>query len=534
MLFGNEDACSDDLLFSCPIYLAAGMHSGRRIFTGRWGSGKTAQMFLVNKSLAMLLEELEKGRRKLWYLDENSLDVDALSDIRNSCGDARDFRFKVERIWNAEIIRAASVLLGFFAEHNSINNGPHWTFMRTAYKGGKFFDSVWTNIRPILKVIFGEGVRLTGAAELQGKIEAVTTSTAASFVQKCLADMENQGPSIAIGIEPIDTPKSPLEAANKTMAQDVIAALLNIFIRSYQPGPDNLLDVYIAIPWHRYTIEGVVNPQKRREYELHLSWEKDELKKFICERIAYEFRKVKRSYKNVGDVWNMLFTNKIHNTYCNGKIEEDSFDYILRHSHHIPRDVQRLCRESVLKCCAKLGYPVEEVLVGRKGVRVDSADLRGAALQYCDEHLEDFREEVRRRFPEMPMVESAIQGINVPFTISDLESRARRFGIEIPIERLVRELWESGFLGIEIVCKDQCDPEQMRATLPDRTYVVHSTKDGKEFHRWYLFSYNSKGDPLDVFSSCRGRKGLDVKCVLHAKAFERFSRSVTQNWPIGI
>jgi len=532
MLFGSENAENDSLLFSCPIDLRSCVDE-HRIFTGRWGTGKSAHLFLRNRALTQSLEAINKRKRKAWYLDENSLDVKALNELRSSCGDSRDFRFQVEKIWKAEIIRASVNIVGFVGESLGFGTEPHWKFVKQAHSKGQYVESVWSNVSPILKIVFGDSARSEGAKELQGNIEDVTTATAEEFVLRCLDDLEGKFPQIAIGIEPIDTPKSPLETADKSMAQDVIAALLNVFIRSFQPESEGI-PVYLAIPWHRYLSEGLVNPHKRRPYECHLEWRKEELRKFICSRIAWEFRATKRSVRYDSDTWELLFEKYMTNPYCNGKIREETFDYILRHTHHRPREMQRLCRMSVMQCAKRTGRPVDDIIAGKGNLKVVASDVREAIIEYCNDQIGDFREEVRRKFPDIPALEELIRGISVPFPLSELESRIKRFGIEISLSHLFMELWDAGFVGIEVRCKNVEDPNHISALFSEHCHVQHSTQGGKMHHRWYLFSYNWRSDPLEVFGTTDGSEEIEINCVLHPRTFERFSRNVTHEWPIGV
>lgn len=347
-------------------------------------------------------------------------------------------------------------------------------------------------------------------------------------------DIEGKIPPVGIAIEPIDTPKSPLEGADPSTAQDVIAALINTFLTSFQPDIDNRLKVFLAVPWHRYTIEGIVNPHWRRTYESHLSWDKDELLTFISSRIASEFKRRGRKVHHGEDVWSQLYAKTYRNNYCNEKIEEHTLDYILRHTHHRPRDVQRICRRAVEICADKIGRTTDYVIAGKGGIKVDGSHVRDAVNEYCNDEMEDFREEARRRIPQMPDYESAIRGISVPFSVDELDARAKRFGLEVNIEDLLLALWETGYVGIEARCKYQCDPETMKVHFPESTKVVHRTAKGKKHCRWYLFSYNWRGHPMDQFSLFDSHDDVKVMCVLHPRTFEAFTRKVTKDWPIGI
>ena len=406
--------------------------------------------------------------------------------------------------------------------------------MRSAYKCIECAEPVWKNIRPVLKILFDSGSRLNGAMDLTGRLQDMITAKSLTMVQRCLIDIEGKIPSIGIAIEPIDTPKSPLENSDPSTAQDVIAALINTFLTHFQPDPDNKLKVFLAVPWHRYTIEGIVNPHWRRTYESHLSWHKNELLTFISSRIKSEFRRHGRMIHQGKDIWSQLFEKLFYNNYCNEKIEEHTFDYILRHTHHRPRDLQRICRRSVEICADKIGRNINDVISGKGGIKVNSSHIREAVNEYCNYQMEDFREEARRRIPRLPEYENAIRGISVPFTVDELDARAKRFGVNVSIDDLLSALWEAGYVGIEASCKDKCDPESVNNYFPDHTKVIHRTSKGKKYYRWYLFSYNWRGHPLDQFHLFESHEDIELKCILHPRTFESFTRKVTKKWPIGI
>lgn len=425
------------------------------------------------------------------------------------------------------------MLLGFIAQTESTPSDLHWKFVKGVFSGGKLSDPLWMNVRPLLRLLVSNDQKYEAATELTGKVEDLMAKQAFTFVQRCLQHLANRTPKIAVAVEPIDTPDSPLEKADTQIAQDVIAALINVFLRSFQPSENQLLNVYIAVPWHRYTTEGLINPQKRREYEAQLKWTNDELGKFMASRIQYEFRSVGRQVKSPAAVWAELFVPTMWNTYCQTKFEESTFTYILRHTHHRPRDVQHICREAVFMCAKRAGLEANDVLRGKSGIRVDGAHIREAVQSYCTDALEDFQEEAKRRFPDMPRLESSVRGISVPFTTEHLKKRAEDAGITTEIRDVIMKLWETGYLGVEVRCLDNKKVDQLKALFPVETFICHKT-DRTEFNRWYFFVYNWKGEPFELLAKAESQPHLEAKCVLHARTFDKIAGYVTQEWPVGI
>ena len=72
LLFGSENAEADQLLFDCKIDKTKPSEA-KQIITGRWGTGKTAIIFLQNENLINELNAINPEYKNIWYLSEGRL-----------------------------------------------------------------------------------------------------------------------------------------------------------------------------------------------------------------------------------------------------------------------------------------------------------------------------------------------------------------------------------------------------------------------------------------------------------------------------
>lgn len=210
-IFGNENAEKDDLLIECQVSPFI-FPSEKLIIKGRWGTGKTAKVLLINKELSDILKNINPDIERLWYIDENTLNVGALLEIKNkSASDRHHFIKSLEEIWRAEIIRRACLLLHYLAGYYRAPNGPHWKFMRDLHSQHEsFFKPIWEQLSNAFKIIFTDS-RGDTLKDIHSNFQKLFTDEAMKQVQHCLKDIKNKLPKMVIAIEPIESPTSALE-----------------------------------------------------------------------------------------------------------------------------------------------------------------------------------------------------------------------------------------------------------------------------------------------------------------------------------
>ena len=81
---------------------------------------------------------------------------------------------------------------------------------------------------------------------------------------------------------------------------------------------------------------------------VQLRWFKKDLKEFITSRLSYFINKKPTDFSKLepDNIWKQVFAERIKNPHYG--VSESSFDYILRHTSHRPRDLQIICREIIM------------------------------------------------------------------------------------------------------------------------------------------------------------------------------------------
>ena len=141
--------------------------------------------------------------------------------------------------------------------------------------GGATSKTVWQQLPTVLGLL---GVLDDSGAEnlsdVQKELGELFNIAVERAVQNCLHDIVDESIQPVIAIEPIETPVSELES--NSLAQEIIGELVNTFQQHFQIGEDQLLEVVISIPWHRFTHQKNVNlPQKIRQYVEYASWNRE-------------------------------------------------------------------------------------------------------------------------------------------------------------------------------------------------------------------------------------------------------------------
>jgi len=212
----------------------------------------------------------------------------------------------------------------------------------------------------------------------------------------CLNDIKDKPIQPIIMIEPIDTPKSGLE--DEGVAQKVVSSLLNVYYKNFLKFQEPTFWIRICIPWHRWKPSHSDLPQKLTSYTNCIKWNNRKLKDFINNRIKWEFNYVGRKTKNE-DYWSQLFGNVINNDSFEKSVDEDSFSYVLRHTHHRPRDLQRMARQIVENQAAYSGSTADDVLYGRDGSRINQQIIKDSVKEVCDVKMRnEFFVEMERKY----------------------------------------------------------------------------------------------------------------------------------------
>lgn len=540
MLLGTENAEHDNLLFECAIH--KDIKPYKSIITGRWGTGKTALLLLQNEKLKNELERLGEDWKEIMYLDEDGMNITQILSMYEQESELM-FGQKIELIWKAEIIRRGILLLNALIPiyHNIDTKLLHWKIIKNSGRIAALHVPFWKQIPNIVKFI-------ANSSERSGIIEDVNIDIGVIFnrnifreVQKCLKDIEQEEIKPRIIVEPIDAPTSPLEE-HSGMAQTIMTSLLNVYQSTFVESDYQLLRVDIAIPWHRYSVLKMNFPQKLISYKTYMTWSNSELRNFINNRIEFEFKRVGRHYSKKGDndAWDVLFAPTIKNEYCVPHVAEDSFDYILRHTHHRPRELQRITRNCIERCAEKLNRKEEDILKGKAGIKISDSHIKEAVREFTvDAWKSEILVEAQRRFSNLNTIISNIYALPVPFSIDELK---KRLGESIKIEHAIDHLWQSGIIGLRLECLKNNENKDCYENCRERINILptngakkkHTNNENTFCCSWTLFEYNWSGDLNEIIQHFQSDDMIDIKYIIHPKGFESLLPKVTTKWPIGI
>jgi len=540
-LFGDDNAVADPLLADC--YVEPKQVSARPIVTGRWGIGKTAMLFHRNKELTQLLVNNDDKDKTLWYIGENAMDLSSLARLRlEFSSDAESYKRALETLWKGEIVRTLSVLLYKLASYYGSPTGEHWNYITQIGKLESGELSIWRRIPDIVGIpnivgifIGADKGRMDALKSVQGALGKIFYGKTLEHLQACLRDIKGRVKPVLV-IEPVDTPLSALEG--RGMAQPLITALLNVYCSNFIPSQDQLIDIQISIPWHRYRPKDLDFPNRFPQYVGRISWDEGSLKKFINRRIEWEFKWVGRGFAK-GDVWYGLFADSVVNDHCEPGITEDSFRYILRHTHYRPRDFQRLARRAVEMQAWLSRLTTDEVLLGRGGTKVTAQAVREAVRESCPETMKlDFLPEVERKYSDAYQIIKLVHGLSIPFKVGDIKKRyIREQGCEpLPSELndIIDRLWTSGIIGVEIVPQSEQVTNSLRSILPEEGFRQYNLSGGrKKISRWYFFEYNWTGKPIELLNRYEKPEETNAQLVLHPRTFEQLLPTVNRECPIG-
>jgi len=541
VLLGQESAEVDTLLYKCAI--PKNIEGYKSIITGRWGTGKTAVLLLRNEALKRKLEELNVDWREAVYINESAMDIVQILSIKEK-EESLMFNQKVEIIWKGEIIRRAIMLLNALLPiYKHIDtNAFHWKIIKGSKKIGALSMPLWKQIPNILKFIGDSAERSEVIDDCSIRFSDIFQENIFQEIQKCLRDIKNEEIQPRIIVEPIDTPTSALEE-HTGMAQTIITSLLNIYQSNFIKSDDQLLRVDIAVPWHRYSVLKLNFPQKLIAYKAYLSWTKQELRNFINIRLNSEFENVGRGFSKKGnlDEWDSIFVKTIANDYCYPSVTEGSFEYILRHTHHRPRELQRITRMCIETCSKRTGKSVSDVLKGSAGIRISANHIKEAIRNFTiDAWTMEIMIEAERRFMGInEVVSNSLYGLPVPFAIDDLKKRESDYN---KIMKNLDLLWQAGIIGIQLKCLKNREDKKCSENCRVRINILPSDEAKKKYTnkknefccKWTFFEYNWSGDQNEIIHHFQEDPFISIKYIIHPKGFETLLPKVSTNWPVGI
>lgn len=528
-IFGDINAENDDLLFQCKVKKVSSEFL-KDIITGRWGSGKTAQMLLQNEKQMIYLKEIDEKYEMIWYLSERDIlqeNIIELFELYST--NIYKFESVVKNMWKAEIIRIYVVLLNLYlTSYNIDSTKEHWVEIQKIEKKHNFIESTSKYLGIISKLIFNE--RKHEIDEVSSSVDDILHEKTFKIVKSCLRDLAQAGEYIPqIVVEPIETPHSHFEK-KRSLASSVVRALIDVYMEDFYRTRENPFKVRLVIPWHRLTSE-IKFPQKTTDIIGFVSWRREELLKFISNRIEWEFKAVGRrlSKRAQRGAWYELFHPTVRNGWVEPNFEENSFDYFIRHTHYRSRDLINLCKKCVEYAFNNGNYSsLDDVL--RTGY-ISQRIIKETFHDYNQDAAKELLEEAVRKYKGFNDYTEAIYRLPIIFSYDNLSARLQKYGIDENTEEVILKMWESGFLGVTIETTD------LNKIALIKTFSNNiGRNDFNDFTRWTWFFYNSKKTPIELIRMLEGVECKNYGYCLHPKLFETYTPILRQklNVPIGV
>ena len=537
-IFGDENAKLDANLFACMVPLPRQIERAP-ILRGRWGVGKTAAFLLRHRGLSDALAAVDESYRYIWYLDEGGLDTETLFALsQNYAANGNLLKRALGQLWYHEIVRAHALVLGLLHERYGSPKGSHWTLVSGSKLSESLRKPVWNRIADALtELSTSTGVSIGSA--IKAAKSAYDEKLEANVIA-CLKDIQGHELYPVVVVEPIETPESTIEAKDLKLSQSILVSLLDLFIArlSYAPEMGRYFQVEVSIPWHRTVRDNLKEPQKLSQYSGHFFWSRKNLRNFINRRIEHEFMLVRRNnrLKPNDDPWTILFDGDCGNRWCGCK--EDSFNYVLRHSHHRTRDLIRIARAivfaqvDILRGNGGREYDEDDVLNGAvPSGRIIQAAIREGVEKAIKDSAADRLTEAKRRYPRIGDVVECLRGMESPFTKEQLIKRTK--DVQIDTDRILDMMWESGFLGIEIFPKVDGDLAYVERTLGDECGVEHVDRRNERVKKYFVFEYHNM-DSLAQTQRLIPAEYASYQYVIHPAFIEEFGIRATKDYPIGV
>lgn len=152
-LFGSENAEADQLLFDCKVEKTKPSEA-KSIITGRWGTGKTAIVFLQNENLINELNAINPDLKDVWYLSEGGLNFKKISEIYYESNNQQyHFESLMSEFWKIEVVRIYCLLLFHLRHKFKHHEGGHWNLVFHLAKTRNLRKSVSEYMIPFINIL---------------------------------------------------------------------------------------------------------------------------------------------------------------------------------------------------------------------------------------------------------------------------------------------------------------------------------------------------------------------------------------------
>lgn len=283
-------------------------------------------------------------------------------------------------------------------------------------------------------------------------------------------------------------------------------ALYEINLQS-EIGQKGLIYIKSLIPYDIFLLLKNRNLDKIESHKESIIWDAGDLTSVIYKRIINGGLKLQSSKENVRDnnmysepflnAWSEIMPQKIYNEVV--KVEEDSYNYILRHTLYRPRQFFKIM-DSIGREC---GGRIADQSIVRSGVENATLNLaEHISKEYSIKH---------------PCLQSIFQSFEGKSNIYEIDEFYNHVNSLLQNDKIynpnslttmqkIEALYKIGFIGVLAEC-EHIEPCQMVANKEGKFFVCH-------------FYY--KGKKVDYRNAIRVRKEeLSVRIAIHPMFYEK-------------
>lgn len=457
-ILGTNQAQDDYHLFD--YFIDEQVEFNRPIVVGRWGTGKTSLLLKRTQSISNFLHDDTNPFETPWYIEEEDLNIARISEIYQDNQSSKPRTYAIfSEMWESEIFFRATIMLKRIWDKESEQlKSPAWKHIRANRALETLPEGVWKNARLIFELLSNTdrySRALSAAFEIYDELRSKKNK---KCVFDCIAELETLNiPAPVISIEPIETPFSESEKQADSLANDLVASLLNCWYQKFRPErKDCNLVVNVSVPWHRYFPGRTSFPDKIPNYTSFVGWTKHKLRRLISKRLVWEMNRAGNKFEfefedDFNLVWSKFFPEKIANAVAFNIYDrlEDSFDYLCRHTSWRARDLIILTRECIESHCKKYGISRDSYFLNPQ--QIDEDIIRKTVSGYSQRTAPSRIEEYVKRNGGGKVSATVFNGLPSPVSrkliVNTLMSEFGFVG-KVKEESLFSELWSAEIIGL--------------------------------------------------------------------------------------
>jgi hypothetical protein len=444
-----------------------------RIILGRKGSGKTA------------LAQNFSGNYTSTYDFLLPIDADAIrfrkiiEDYRTiecKAGGTIELKKAMTNIWEHAILTSCMILV---ADRVNTFSGVGATIHNFLRKQGllkkRIYDLLVDTIDGMLQVCGGQQGK--AVSEIIKAIDNYPLNNT-DFQDACQALREYLSTSkgILVTFDRIDTyfevEARPYETdqVERYALRNAIAGLVQAVYNISVSSLGKKIEFKVFLPEDKYEAVRSRDLDKIKEFIFKIEWTPTELKELIARRIAHSLDIRDRQgtlQTDLANTWYRIFPRTVTNKQV-GQIPEDIADYLIRHTHYKPRDLQYYCAKArALSLAEDDVRPTMSEDIVRKAVRDVSKELvDNLFIEFAYEY--PFLKRLIEQFRRSPNLLSFTEQF-YPY-VSRFRSREK---LETSPDELINLLFKVGFVGAVISKRNGLEDDAPTRKVKGRVFSFY-------------------------------------------------------------